>query len=114
MMLATPVRKSEWSSTTSTRACRVAGRAGVTRASTVAMARPRNREGGRLPRQHDLGTGSGGGDEGQRGTDPLGAFPHARHAEACGAAIAADATSIVCNRQPESNPAYSAGTHDDT
>src|SRR5882762_10288994 len=106
MMLATPVRRSEWSSTTSTRAWRVSLACGVTRASAVDIARPRNRERGRLPGDHDFGTGSRGRDEGQRCPDPVGPFPHARHAEPGGDAIAGDAAPIVCDRQPEADAAH--------
>src|SRR6202790_5029728 len=113
MMLATPVRNSEWSSTTSTRAWSVAVPVCVLLESTVAIPRSRNRECGWLPRQHDFGAGSRGGHECQRRADALGSLPHARHAEPGRAAIAGDATAIVRDRQPETDATHRPRAHGD-
>src|SRR5690348_17536456 len=113
MMLATPVRNSEWSSTTSTRA---RGRSVLTDAacgSASAMARARNREGRRLPGEHDLGPRACRRDEGQLGADALGALAHAGHAEPIRPAIPRDAAPVVGHREPEADATDGAGAHGD-
>src|SRR5258708_12881573 len=113
MMLATPVRNTDWPSTSTTRACLPTDPAGVGDASTVDLARQRYRESGLLPREHDFGAGSRGRHEGERRADPVRPFLHARHAEPGGAAIARDAAAIVRDRQPETNAAHRTRAHDD-
>ena len=76
-------------------------------------ARSRDREGRRLPGEHDLGAGARRGDEGQRGADALGALLHAGHAEPGGRAVARDAAAVVGHRQPEADAAHRAGAHGD-
>src|SRR5688500_5125465 len=76
MMFATPVRRSAWSSTNST----LAVDAGGVAASTGDMDLRWHRR--RVPRQDDFGPVSRCGDDGQRRADAVGAFLHARHAEA--------------------------------
>src|SRR3977135_423951 len=115
MMLATPVRSSEWSSTTSTRARTRATAAGATSASVVAIGGPPGRTSRPVPCPADPAGGAGarGGDERQRGADALGPLAHARHAETAGAAITRDAAAIVGHRQQESDPANGARAHHD-
>src|SRR3954454_3110474 len=118
MMLATPVRSSEWSSTTRTRARpgvpSIAARAATGRDSAIAIGRllrAGNGEGRRLPGEHDLGAGARRGHEGQRGADALGALAHAGHAEAAGPEVAGDAAAVVAHRQAESDAAHGSGAH---
>src|SRR5258706_7757693 len=113
MMLATPVRSSEWSSTTRTRARARATAAGTTSASVVAIGGTRNRKRRRFPCQHDLGAGARRGHERQRRADALGALAHAGHAEAAVAAVAGDAAAIVGHRQQESDATDRARPHHD-
>src|SRR5215208_5538979 len=113
MMLATPVRNREWSSTTSTRAWSAVAPAGVLWESADGIVASRNGERRRLPCEDDFSTRSRGGDEGQRRANPLGALPHARHAEPGRRAVATDASAVIRHRQPEPHTAHGAGTHDD-
>src|SRR5258708_7578498 len=113
MMLATPVRSSEWSSTTSTRARTRATAAGATAASVIAIGGSRDRKRRRFPCQHAPGAGARRGDERQRCPDALGPLAHAGHAETAGAAITRDAAAIVGHREQESDPANRARAHHD-
>src|SRR5436305_9981811 len=111
MMLATPVRSSAWSSTTSTRATA----ATTTRGSAImdCLLGARDRERRRLPGEHDLGAGPRRGHEGQRGADALGALAHAGHAEAAGAEVARHPAAVVGHRQAEADAADGSRAHHD-
>src|SRR5258706_3525957 len=116
MMLATPVRSSAWSSTTSTRAALGATSAAAARDSDIAICRslrPWYSKRRRLPGENDLGTGPRRGHERQRGPDALGALAHAGHAEAAVDAVAGDPAAIVGHRQAESDAAYGSRAHHD-
>src|SRR5438045_9607844 len=114
MMLATPVRSSEWSSTTRTRAGPGTTPAAAPRDSTIAIGRSlcswycKRR---RLPGEHDLGAGPRRGHERQRGPDALGALAHAGHAEAAGAEVAGDPAAVVGHRQAEPDTANGSRPH---
>src|SRR5438045_9493387 len=82
-MFATAVRIRAWSSITTTRS----------RSGDMFVLRDRER--GRVPRQHDLGTRPRGGDDGQRGADALGALVHAGEAETDALALVGDAAALV-------------------
>src|SRR5262249_32505751 len=82
MMLATPVRSSAWSSTTSTVAL-----TGSPAVESTGNMDPR-RQRGRLPRQHHFGAAARSGDDGERRADACGAFLHAGHPEARGGLLA--------------------------
>src|SRR3954447_8308717 len=112
MMLATPVRSSEWSSTTNTRAL-AGATADASCESAAVIARPRNRERRRLPRQHHFGAGTRRGDERQRGADAFGPFAHDGHAESRRGALARNAHAVVGYRQPETDAAHRVGMDDD-
>src|SRR5689334_21391182 len=96
MMLATPVRSSAWSSTSSTVAFRVMTTAS---AGNVHLRRKVRW----LPGEHDFGSAARRRDDRQRGADALRTFLHARHAEAAGCMTVRDPPTIVCNRQPDTN-----------
>src|SRR6185312_7018288 len=116
MMLATPVRSREWSSTTSTRAGPGTTPIAAPRDSTIAIGCllcSRDRERRRLPGEHDLGAGPRCGHEGQRGPDALGALAHAGHAETTAAEVAGDPAAVVGHRQAEADAADGPGTHHD-
>src|SRR4051812_9267566 len=112
MMLATPVRSSEWSSTTSTRE-RLTTADEAACGSAVAIVRPWNRERGRLPGEDDFHTRPRRSHERQRGADPLRALAHDGHSEPRCAAIARDPDAIVRHRQAEADAADGARVHDD-
>src|SRR6188472_2037547 len=77
------------------------------------MARSRNRERRRLPREDDLRPRPRRGDERQLGADAFGALAHAGEAESVGRAVARHPTAIVGYRQPEAHTAHGAGAYDD-
>src|SRR3982750_2380964 len=99
-MLATPVRSSAWSSTTST-AARAVLTAGETSASSIGLSW--NGEGRRFPREHHFGAGARRGHDRERGADPFGALLHAGHSEAGIAMFPRDAAPIVSHREPEAD-----------
>src|SRR5687767_1512672 len=95
MILATPVRTSAWSSTTST----VAFAAATAELSAGDM--DLCWKSGRFPGKDDLGTPARSGHDRQRRANALGPFVHARHSKTRRGAIADDAAAVVGNRQPQ-------------
>src|SRR5207244_3024617 len=91
MMLATPVLRSAWSSTSRTVAFFTSTAAS---ASNVHLRRQIRG----LPRQHDLRPAARRRDDRERGTNALGPLLHARHPETTGRLLACDAAPIVGNR----------------
>ena len=69
--------------------------------SLCGMAGSRNREGRRLPRQHDLGARARRRHHGERRADPIRALLHARQAEAAAAVHVVDAAAVVGHRDPQ-------------
>ena len=114
MMLATPVRSSAWSSTTSTPRRGDAGAGAVRRRVSWAASAG-------LGIENDGGSQASTtsvprarrGDDGQRRADALGALAHAGHAEAGPAARRRDAAAVVGHRQAEADAAHARGVHGD-
>src|SRR5688500_17476274 len=100
MMLATPVRRSAWSSTRRTLALPVGV---VTVASPTASTNCLDLGGQRrgLPRQHDLRAAARRGDDGQRRADAIGALLHAGQPESRPRPIAWIAAPIVGHRESQ-------------
>src|SRR5512138_1272498 len=96
MMLATPVRKSAWSSTSSTVAFSVMAAAS---AGNVHLRRKVRR----LPGEHDLSAAAWRRNDRQRRPDAFRTFLHARHPEAAGRLPVRNAAAIICNRQPHAD-----------
>src|SRR5688572_27245998 len=92
MMLATPVRSSAWSSTSSTLAR-------AARGSVAGMDLRRQMR--RFPGQHYFSAAARRRDDRQRGADAVGPFLHARHAEATGRAFTRNAAAVVGNGQTQ-------------
>src|SRR5262249_16453283 len=98
MMLATPVRSSAWSSTTST-----VERPAVWMTSADHMDLCGQRC--RFPGEHDLRPAARRRDDGERGADALGTLLHARHAEARRRRVARNPAPIVGNREAKAERA---------
>src|SRR6188474_1592422 len=103
MMLATPVRSSAWSSTSSTVAFRVMTTASAGNVHLYRKVRW-------LPGEHDFGSAARRGDDCQRGADAFRTFLHAGHPEAARCVTVRDPATIVCNGQPDTNRSHGGGT----
>src|SRR6266481_7454879 len=100
MMFATPVLRSAWSSTSSTRARPV-----VTAGASVCNM-DLGRQGRGLPGEHDFCSVPRRGDDRQRRADSIGAFLHARQPEARGGLFARHASPVIGDRQAKAYRLY--------